>query len=163
MMGRALLFVGGGAVAGFLAAGILGFGAVAQGNLRLHLLVGFLSVLLLLLSQVWILIFLIASARAVRSTVAAAGLGASGLDLGLVAETHARLRRLAPCLAAAVVLTVATFAVGPQMFGGGVPHWLHSGLAVAALVAQVCALLREWRELDAHALRLGELARAVEA
>lgn len=156
MMGRALLLVGGFAVAGFVAAGALGFEAAARGNLRLHLLVGFVAVLLLLLSQVWILIFLIASGRAVRRTVELAG-----LDPGLVAESRARLRRLAPWLASAVVLTVATFALAPQIAGGGAPRWLHAGLATAALVAQLSALVRERRELGAHALRLGELARTV--
>lgn len=157
MMGRALIFVGVFAVAAFVAAGALGFEATDRGNLRLHLLVGFVSVLLLLLSQVWILIFLAASGRAVRRTVALAG-----LDPALTAESRARLRRLAPWLASAVLLTVATFAVGPQMAGGRAPRWLHAGLAAAALAAQVSALVLERRELGAHALRLAELARTVE-
>lgn len=157
MMGRALIFVGVFAVAAFVAAGALGFEAAGRGNLRLHLLVGFVSVLLLLLSQVWILIFLVASGRAVRRTVDLAG-----LDPALAAESRTRLRRLAPWLASAVLLSVATFAVGPQMAGGGAPRWLHAGLAAAALAAQVSALVLERRELGAHALRLGELARTVE-
>ena len=157
MMGRALIVVGAVAVAAFLAAGVLGFEASDRGNLRLHLLVGFVSVLLLLLSQVWILIFLVASGRAVRRTVERAG-----LDPALAAESRARVRRLAPWLASAVLLSVATFALGPQMGGGRAPRWLHAGLAAVALAAQLSALVLERRELGAHALRLGELARAVE-
>lgn len=156
MMGRALLIVGGFAVLGFVAAGVLGFHAAGSNRLREHLLVGFVSVLLLLLSQVWMVIFLLATGSAIRRTVA---LGA--LDPALVLESRQRLRRTAPWLLLCVALTVATFAVGPEVIGGGVPRWLHAVLASAALISQVFALLIERRELGAHAQRLRQLVATV--
>ena len=53
MMGRALLIVGGFAVAVFLASGVLGYGEHADvESLRLHLLTGFVAVLLDLFGRV---------------------------------------------------------------------------------------------------------------
>jgi hypothetical protein len=156
MFARALLLIGGLGVAAFVAAGILGFDAFGAERLRLHLFVGFGAVLLVLLSQVWILLFLMATTRALREAVAS-----GGLDPYLVDASRRRLRLVAPWLGSSVVLTAGTFAIGPEVIAGVVTPWLHGLLSAAAVTAQIQALRVERRELRAHTHRLHQLVATV--
>lgn len=134
---RIVFAVAGLGIAGWCLAGWNGRALAAQGGEPgLHALLAFVSTLTLLFADVWLVVYLVALARALR----AAG-----------ATTAAR-PPVAVLVAAAVAIaaTVCQFSVAGALYPGQLPGRLHGLLALLALAAQAALLV-----LSARALRRG--------
>jgi hypothetical protein len=135
---------------GWIAGGLLGPGAGrSPENLARHTQVVYGATLLWILADVWILIFLAGSTRALRRALSgSARTGDAGVRHGVVALG-----------VGAAVLVVAQFAVSSELFPGHLDARLHLATALAALVLQLAFLIVGGRELARH----HRLQRALEA
>ncbi len=146
MMGRALLIVGWMATSGFVATGVIGYRVPVIGEgMRLHVLLGLASALLLLFSHCWIMFYLIGTGRAIKDAVRE-----SGLPGELYERTKEFKNRSYPSLMLALALAMTTFILGGGVFTGAIPAWLHHGLFYVTLAAQLWALRLEGRVLAAN-------------
>lgn len=137
---KIVLGIGVGATCGWVAGGLLG-PAAGRGPaaLALHTLVTYAATLVWLLADVWILVFLAGSARALRR---AAGTAA--------ASAAAASRRVVALGAGAAAAVVAQFAVSGALFPGRMDVRLHLALALFALLLQLAFLVAGGRELARH-------------
>ena len=159
MMGRALLIVGWMATLGFVANGVVGYRVhdLEQG-MRLHVLLGLASSLLLLFSHCWIMFYLIGTGRAIKDAVRE-----SGLPGELVERTKAFKSRSSPALMLALLLAMATFILGGGVYTGAVPTWVHHGLFWVTAAVQVWALRVEQQVLGENDRLMVEVDRRVAA
>jgi 4-hydroxybenzoate polyprenyltransferase len=153
MMGRALLVVGWIGTAGFVAAGVVGYRLPGAG-LANHLLLGLVASLLLLFSHCWILFYLIGTGKAVKDAVRE-----HGLSEDLVAATRRFKHQSNPWMLLAMLLAMATFIVGGGVQTQVVSTWVHHGLFLAALAAQLFTLAIEHRVLGANHRLLSDVDR----
>jgi hypothetical protein len=159
MMGRALLVVGWMATLGFVATAVVGYLHLgAEGGLRLHVLLGLASALLLLFSHCWIMFYLIGTGRAIKDAVRA-----SGLPGELYERTKGFKNRSYPALMLALGLAMATFILGGGVYTGAVPAWVHHGLFWATLAAQLWALRLEGRVLGENDRLMADVDRRLAA
>jgi hypothetical protein len=155
MMGRALLIVGWMATLGFVATGVVGYRLPAIGEgMRLHVLLGLASALLLLFSHCWIMFYLIGTGRAIKDAV-----GRNSLPGELYERTKDFKNRSYPALMLALGLAMTTFILGGCVFTGAVPAWVHHGLFYATLLAQLWALRREQGVLGENDRLMAEVDR----
>jgi hypothetical protein len=150
MMGR--LFVGLGllGVAGFVAAGVLGYGWFGDEALYLHVVVGLAACLLLLFSQVWIMIYLMGTAREVRRA-------AQGVEAGAAQAARQWVRQALPAGGVAVIVGLGSFFLGSAVFAGHAPVWSHNLAFYGAVLSQLVALWVEFRLLAASERIIGAL------
>jgi 4-hydroxybenzoate polyprenyltransferase len=119
-----------------------------------HVLLALASSLLLLFSHCWILLYLIATARAIRQAVQQFGVDAPS------AAAARRLKRAAsPWLILAMGLALATFVLGGGSVTGAVPAWAHHALFYVTVAVQMVALWIEKRVLDANERLMGDIDR----
>lgn len=125
--------------AAWIAAGLAGDEAGrGPGPLGQHTLVAFGATLALLLADVWLIVYLVASARLAR---------AAGVDLGPLSRS-----RRAVCVLAglAAALAVCAFALAGALYPDRLSPSLHVGLAVTTLVAHAALLVAAVRHLARH-------------
>lgn len=158
MMGRALLIIGALAALGFLASGVLGYLLEGPGDTAMsrHVLVALAACLAQLFAHCWVLIYLFITGWAIRETVQE-----GGLDVRYVEEAHRFKASVAPWLAAAILLGVATFLLGGAAARGAVKAWIHHGLFFVTLAVQAWALWLELRVLRANQALIHEIDRRV--
>jgi hypothetical protein len=157
MMGRSLLIVGVLGTAGLAVAGALGYGLTSPGDAGMprHLLVALASILMLMFSHCWILLYLLGTGKVIRE-----GLRESPAEAAEPAGFAAsrRARRLGyTALALAALLALAEFLLGGAVAANAAPHVLHHVFFWAALAAQGVALWSEGRALAANESLLGEI------
>ncbi|HEX5760195.1 MAG TPA: hypothetical protein VF121_13475 [Thermoanaerobaculia bacterium] len=159
MMGRALLVVGWMATLGFAGSAAVGYllPRVEEG-MRLHVLLGLASSLLLLFSHCWIMFYLIGTGRAIKDAVRT-----SGLPPELYERTKDFKNRSYPALMLALGLAMATFILGGGVYTGAVPLWVHHALFYATLAAQLWALRLEARVLAENDRLMGDINRRLAA
>jgi hypothetical protein len=139
---RIQVSIGAAGVLGFVATGAHGLLAGRDPDLlALHTQCALVVTLLLVLSQSWVAIYALASARRLES------LGASG-------------RRLLPSAALALAAALGNFLVGGRLFATHAPGWIHGAVAGGALGVLIVALALEARELGRHQRAAEDLASA---
>jgi hypothetical protein len=156
MMGRSLWFLGALATAGVAVTAAFGYGVHSPGDpgMPRHIVAALASSLLLMLSQCWILFYLLGTGKVIRDAVREGGLDPAPL----AASRH--LRRVCyPALLLAMTLVLATFLVGGQVAGKGAPAWVHHALSWATLAVQAGALWLEWWGLAGNERLLVEVDR----
>ncbi len=155
-MGRSLWFLGALATLGVAVTAGLGYGlhSPADPGMPRHVVAALASSLLLMLSQVWILLYLLATGKVIRDAVREGGLGPAPLI------TLRHLRRVCyPAILLAMALVMATFLVGGAVASKGSPPWVHHALFWAALAVQAVALWIEWWGLAGNERLLVEVDR----
>ena len=159
-MGRSLWILGALATAGIAVTAALGYGlhSPADPGMPRHVVAALASSLLLMLSQCWILLYLLGTGKVIRDAVREAGLDPAPL---------ARLRRLRrvcyPAILLSMALVLSTFLVGGEVAAKGAPPWVHHALFWAALAAQAGALGIEWWGLAGNESLLMEVDRRLVA
>jgi hypothetical protein len=156
MIGRSLWILGVVATAGVVVAAAFGYGlhSPADPGMPRHLVAALVSSLLLMFSQSWIFLYLVATGKVIRDAVRTGGIDPSPLD-----ESR-RLRRVCyPVILLAVALVLTTFLAGGVVAAKGAPPWVHQGLFWAALAAQAAALWVERRSLAGNERLLVEVDR----
>jgi hypothetical protein len=156
MMGRSLWILGVVAAVGGAVAAAFGFGLHSPGDpgMPRHVVTALASSLLLVFSQSWIFLYLLATGKVIRDAVRTGGIDPSPL------EESRRLRRTCyPVILLTVALVLATFLVGGAVAAKGAPPWVHQTLFWAALAVQVVALWIEWRGLAGNERLLVEVDR----
>jgi hypothetical protein len=159
-MGRSLWFLGALATAGVALAAAFGYGlhSPADPGMPRHVIAALASSLLLMLSQSWILLYLLGTGKVIRDAVREGGLGPEPL-----ADSR-RLRRICyPAILLAVALVMATFLVGGVVASKGAPPWVHHALFWAAIAVQAVALWIEWWGLAGNERLLVEVDRRLVA
>jgi hypothetical protein len=155
MRGRVLLIIGVLATLAFLATAVLGYrlteGATDPGVPN-HLLIGIASVVMMLFSHSWIVIYLAATGGAVREAVRD-----HGADPAFDAACRALRRRAIPLAAGATVLGFATFLLGAGVIPKLVPAWIHHALFYATVLVQGLTLWIEGRALGENEKLLTDL------
>jgi hypothetical protein len=147
------------ATLGFVATAVVGYLHLgAEGGLRLHVLLGLASALLLLFSHCWIMFYLIGTGRAIKDAVRA-----NGLPGDLYERTKAFKNRSYPALMLALGLAMATFILGGGVYTGAVPAWVHHGLFWVTLAAQLWALRLEGRVLAENDRLMADVDRRLAA
>jgi hypothetical protein len=160
MMGRSLWILGALATAGVAVTAALGYGlhSPADPGMPRHVIAALASSLLLMLSQCWILLYLLGTGKVIRDAVREGGLDPAPL---------VRLRRLRrvcyPAILLAMALVMGTFLVGGAVAGKGAPPWVHHALFWAALAVQAGALWIEWWGLAGNERLLVEVDRRLVA
>jgi hypothetical protein len=160
MMGRSLWILGVLATAGVAVTAAFGYGlhSPADPGMRLHVTVALASSLLLLLSQCWILLYLLGTGKVIRDAVRE-----GGLDPAPLARSR-RLRRICyPAILLAMALVLSTFLVGGEVAAKGAPPWVHHALFWAAIAVQAGALGIEWWGLAGNESLLVEVDRRLVA
>ena len=155
-MGRSLWFLGALATVGVAVAAGLGYGlhSPSDPGMPRHVIAALASSLLLMLSQIWILLYLLATGKVIRDAVREGGLGPAPLI------ALRRLRRVCyPAILLAAALVLATFLVGGVVASKGAPPWVHHALFWAALAVQAVALWVEWWGLAGNERLLVEVDR----
>ncbi len=172
MMGRSLLIVGVAGTAGLAVAGALGYGLTSPGDAGMprHIIVALASILTLMFSHCWILLYLLGTGRVIRqglreSPGEAAEPAAPTAMAAMTAMTASRrARRLGyAALTLAAFLALAEFLLGGAVAANAAPHVLHHVFFWAALAAQGIALWSEGRALAANESLLGEIDRRLVA
>ena len=159
-MGRSLWFLGALATAGVAVAAGLGYGlhSPADPGMPRHVITALASLVLLMLSHGWILLYLLGTGKVIRDAVRE-----GELDLAFLAESR-RLRRLCyPMILLAAALVLATFLAGGVVAAKGAPPWVHHALFWGAIAVQAGALGIEWRGLAANERLLVEVDRSLVA
>lgn len=151
-MGRALLVIGWCGTAAFVATAVLGYRADSMESMGRHMLLALVACFLLLFSHCWILFFLIGTGKAVKEAVARAGLSSE-----LVERTKRFKMESNPPMMLAMLLVMATFIVGGGVQTQVVPTWIHHGLFIVTLAAQLWTLAVEHRVVAANARLLREV------
>ena len=157
-MGRSLWFLGALATAGVAVTAGLGYGlhSPADPGMTRHVLAALASILLLMLSHGWILLYLLGTGKVMRDAVRE-----GELDPALLAESR-RLRRVCyPMILLAAALVLATFLAGGVVAAKGAPPWVHHVLFWAAIAVQAGALWIEWRGLATNERLLVEVDRGL--
>jgi hypothetical protein len=157
MMGRSLLLVGVLGTAGLAVAGALGYGLTSPGDAGMprHIIVALASILMLMFSHCWILLYLLGTGRVIRQ--GRRGLPPEAAEPAALAGSR-RARRVGyTALAAAALLALAEFLLGGAVAANAAPHVLHHVFFWAALAAQGVALWGEGRALAANESLLGEI------
>lgn len=155
-MGRSLWFLGALATIGIAVTAAFGYGVHSPGDpgMPRHIVAALASSLLAMLSQCWILFYLLGTGKVIRDAVRE-----GGLDPGPLAVSR-RLRRICyPAILLAMALILATFFVGGEVAARGASAWVHHALSWAALAAQAGALWIEWRGLAGNERLLVEVDR----
>lgn len=140
----------------FLAAGVHAWlvpveDAVGSSNLARHVLLGLASALLLVFPNLWVILYLWGTGRAVAKEVDA------GRAAAVARERVRRYRRLAvPPSALVVVLALATVFLGQNALVD-VAAWQHPALFAATLAAEAWALWAQRRALWGNAALMTEL------
>jgi hypothetical protein len=157
MMGRSLLIVGVLGTAGLAVAGGLGYGLTSPGDAGMprHIIVALASILMLMFSHCWILLYLLGTGRVIRE--GRRGLPPDGAEPAALAVSWRSRRVGYTALAAAALLALAEFLLGGAVAANAAPHVLHHVFFWAALAAQGIALWGEWRALAANESLLGEI------
>ncbi len=125
---------------GWLGAGALGYWVEDQETLVLHTLASFLALLVLVLAQVWMAVFVIASRRLVAR--------ATGSDSPALASA-ARAVLLVSLIA--IVAVCAQFTLSNALFPARLEPKQHAQAAAVSMAALALALIVEARALRAHA------------
>jgi hypothetical protein len=160
MMGRSLLIVGALGTVGVVVTAVLGYGLHSPGDpgMPRHIIAALASLLPVMFSHVWILLYLLGTGRVIRDAVRE-----SGMDPSPLAESR-RLRRVCySWLLLAAGLVLADFLLGSAVAANAARPWAHHGLFWAAVAAQGIALWSEWRGLAANERLLGEVDRRLAA
>jgi len=157
MRGRVLLIIGALATLAFLATAVLGYrltsGATDPGVPN-HLLIGLASVLMMLFSHCWVLIYLVSTGGAVREAVRE-----QGVDASFDEASRLLRRRAIPLAVGATVVGFATFLLGAAVVPNLVPAWIHHALFYATVLAQGLALWTEGRVLGENEKLLADVDR----
>jgi len=153
-LGRALLAVGVIATLGLIATAVLGYmlPGPADPAVPRHVLAALVASLLLLFSHCWILLYLIATGRAIREAVREYGVEAS-----LEAEAWRLRRGVLPWLLLAAATALGTFLLGAAAMAGAASADAHHILFYVTLVVQALALWIESRGLAANERLLGDI------
>ena len=153
-MGRALLAVGVIATLGLIATAVLGYRlpGPADPAMPRHVLAALVASLLLVFSHCWILLYLIATGRAVRQAV-------REYDVEALVDGEARRlrRKVLPWLLLAVGTALGTFVLGAAVITGAAAAVVHHVLFYVTLGMQAVALWIESRVLAANERLLGEI------
>jgi len=141
-MGRSLWFLGALATAGIAVTAAFGYGlsSPADPGMPRHVIAALASSLLLMLSQCWILLYLLGTGKVIRDAVREGGLDPEPLG------RLRRLRRLCyPAILLAMALVMGTFLMGGVVAAKGAPPWVHHALFWAAIAVQAAALwIEHW-------------------
>jgi hypothetical protein len=154
MMGRSLLFAGVLGTAGLVVTAVLGYGVHSPSDpgMPRHLIAALASILTVMFSHCWILLYLLGTGRLIRDAVQEGGLAPAPL------LASRRLRRACYVwLLLAAGLTMADFLVGGAVAANAARPWMHHALFWGALAAQAVAVGLEWRGLTANERLLGEV------
>jgi hypothetical protein len=156
MMGRSLWILGVLATAGVAVTAAFGYGlhSPADPGMPRHVIAALASTLLLMLSQCWILLYLLGTGKVIRDAVREGGLDPAPL------VRSRRLRRVCyPAILLAIALVLGTFLVGGEVAAKGAPPWIHQTLFWAAVAVQAGALGIEWWGLAGNESLLVEVDR----
>jgi hypothetical protein len=138
------------AAVGWIGAGALGYRVEDQRTLALHTLASFVALLALLLTQVWMAVFALAS----RTLVARA---TGGRDRALASA--ARWLLLASLFA--IGAATAQFTISNALFPAKLRAKSHAQAAAASIVVVFAALVVEARALRGHGRTIEEIERCV--
>ena len=134
------------AAAGWIGAGALGYRVEDQRTLAIHTLASFVALLALLLAQVWMAVFALAS----RALVARA---TGERDRALASAA----RRLLFASVLAVAAATAQFTVSNALFPAKLRAESHGRAAAASILVVVAALVVEARALRGHGRTIEEI------
>jgi hypothetical protein len=160
MMGRSLLIVGLLGTVGVVVTAGLGYGLHSPGDpgMPRHIIAALASILPVMFSHVWILLYLLGTGKVIRD--AAREAGQTDLDPAPLMAESRRLRRVCySWLLLAAGLVMADFLLGSAVAANAARPWIHHALFWAAVAAQGIALWSEWRGLAANERLLGEVDR----
>lgn len=143
-MERSMLIVGVFATLGVVASAVLGYmlASPQDAGMQTHVLVALASTLLALFSHSWILLYLIGTGRAVQGAIRS-----QGLDAELSRPTRRLKTFTYPLVLLAMVLVLATFALGAAATAEYTRASSHHIAFYAALLVQAVALWAEARVL----------------
>lgn len=89
--------------------------------------------------------------------------GQHGLSEEFIERTRLFKKTLFPWVTLGMLTVMATFSLGGGVEMGQVPAWVHWGLALAALLVNGVALLRELFTLSANVMLFEEIAEALQS
>lgn len=147
-MGRILLAIGGLGSLTFVGSGFLGWRLEGQVIAR-HVLASLMAVLLVVLSNIWVQVFLWAGYRAVRVTASEVACA--------IAQPSRSLWTSRLLALVAVALSIATFFSGTRVFTVGQSAEAHLIWAVGTLLCQLVALFYGSRCLAFQQRQIAEL------
>jgi hypothetical protein len=124
----------------------LGLTAAEGAALGQHISIGIFSTMITLLAHSMMMFYFLGKAKAVREAAAEGGLS-SDFERR-IAVARAPVFSMATI---AMVATMVTALLGASVDTGVVPSWVHSGAAIAALLANVRAVQLEIRALTESA------------
>lgn len=159
MMRKSLLILGFLATAGFIVAGVRGYQGIDDPPvLQEHVFWALGAGLLMLLSHSAILIYLVATERMVRRTVAE-----HSFEPRFTAESKACVAKALPIGLLAVLALALAVVAGAGLLARFTPQWTHHASVYAALLLQLGALAREAGALSSQDRLIAELDRRVGA
>jgi len=159
-MGRALLILGVLATVGLAAAAALGYAlhGTADAAVPRHVLVALGSSLILLFSHCWILLYLLATGRAIAEVVRE-----HGVEPSVLGTARGFQKRVAPPLLLATAFAIATLVLGGGVLAGTRTALVHHALFWITLAVQLWALWVERRVLGENERLLADLDRRLTA
>ena len=142
-LGRIMVGLGVLATLGMWVAAAFGLRGIGdERQLRLHVLVGLVPLLLFVLSHLWILIYLLGATQVIGRREERAGRAPEP-------ELAAFRRVTLPILVAALGLAIGCFVLGTGVWGGWTTAWVHGTTFYLAVAAEALAAWREWRTFSA--------------
>jgi hypothetical protein len=156
-MAAALLTAIFASIAGIAAAMYLGFNSTTSASLAQHISIGIFSTMITLLAHSMMMFYFLGKAKAVREAAAEGGL--SKEFERRIAVARAPVFSIATV---AMATTMVTALAGASVDTGVMPVWLHSLLAIAALLANLRAVQLEIRALTTSSHVVSEVNRLLE-
>lgn len=157
-MGRALLIIGWMSTVGFIATGVVGFGTEPGEALGLHMLLGLASSLLMLFSHCWIMFYLIGTGKAIKVAVVE-----HDLEGDAIQKTKDFKNESYPWMMLAMGLAMTTFIIGGGVDTRVISPFIHSGLYMLTILAQVKTLVIEHQVLRRNQLLMADVSQRITA